>query len=41
MWSLNRIGTHPVSLPLLADEIVEFHAARLMLLMHICGVKAH
>ncbi|MGE0121090.1 MAG: hypothetical protein AB7S71_22690 [Dongiaceae bacterium] len=39
MRSLNRVGTQPVSLPLLADDIVEFHAARLMLLMHICGVK--
>lgn len=39
MRSLNRVGTQPVSLPLSADDIVEFHAARLMLLMHICGVK--
>lgn len=39
MRSLNRIGTQPMSLPLSADDIVEFHAARLMLLMHVCGVK--
>lgn len=39
MKSLNRVGTQPVSLPLSADDIVEFHAARLMLLMHLCGVK--
>lgn len=39
MRSLNRVGTQPVSLPLSADDIVEFHAARLMLLMHVCGVK--
>ncbi len=39
MRSLNRIGTKPVSLPLAADDIVEFHAARLLLLMAICGVK--
>lgn len=39
MRSLNRVGTQPVSLPLSADDIVEFHAARLMLLMHICGVR--
>lgn len=38
MKSLNRIGTQPVSLPLSADDVVEFHAARLMLLMNICGV---
>lgn len=37
--SLNRIGTQPASLPLLADDIVEFHAARLMLLMQVSGVK--
>lgn len=39
MRSVNRIGTKPVSLPLSADEIVEFHAARLMLLVHLCGVS--
>ena len=39
MRSLNRVGSEPMSLPLLADDIVEFHAARLMLLMHVCGVK--
>jgi hypothetical protein len=38
MRSLNRIGARPVSLPLLADDIVEFHAARLLLLISICGV---
>lgn len=39
MKSLNHLGTRPVSLPLLADEIVEFHAARLILLLSICGVS--
>lgn len=39
MKSLNRIGTRPASLPLSADDVVEFHAARLLLLMHLCGVK--
>lgn len=39
MRSINRIGTQPMSLPLSADDIVEFHAARLILLMHICGIK--
>jgi hypothetical protein len=38
MRSINRIGTQPVSLPLAADDILEFHAARLLLLMNICGV---
>jgi hypothetical protein len=39
MKSINRVGTHPASLPLSADDIIEFHAARLMLLMSICGVS--
>lgn len=39
MRSLNRVGTQPMSLPLSADDIVEFHAARLLLLLHICGIK--
>ena len=39
MKSLNRIGTLPVSLPLAADDILEFHAARLLLLLSICGVS--
>jgi len=37
MKSLNRLGVHPASLPLAADDILEFHVARLLLLMHICG----
>jgi hypothetical protein len=38
MRCLIHIGTQPASLPLSADEIIEFHAARLLLLMSICGV---
>lgn len=41
MRSLNRIGMRPVSLPLPADDIVEFHAARLLLLISFCGVSGH
>lgn len=37
MKSLCRLGTRPASLPLAADDVLEFHAARLLLLMHICG----
>ena len=34
MRSLNRLGTRPASLPLAADDIVEFlYAARLLLLI--------
>lgn len=39
MRSLNRVGARAVSLPLLADDIVEFHAARLLLLLGVCGVS--
>jgi hypothetical protein len=38
MKSLNRLGARSVSLPLSADDIVEFHAARLLLLLSVCGV---
>ena len=37
MKSLSRLGTQPASLPLAADDILEFHAARLLLLVKICG----
>ncbi len=37
MESVARVGTRPVSLPLLAEDVVEFHAARLLLLLEICG----
>ena len=39
MKSLARLGGHSVSLPLAADDIVEFHAARLLLLLSICGLQ--
>jgi hypothetical protein len=39
MKSLNRLGVRPASLPLAADDILEFHAARLLLLMHVCGTS--
>jgi hypothetical protein len=37
--SIYRLGTQPASLPLAADDILEFHAARLLLLMEICGIS--
>jgi hypothetical protein len=37
MKSIDRLGMQPASLTLAADDILEFHAARLMLLMEICG----
>lgn len=39
MKSLVHIGARPASLPLAADDILEFHAARLLLLMHVCGTS--
>ena len=37
MRSINRLGGRSVSLPLSADDVVEFHAARLLLLLNLCG----
>lgn len=37
MKSINRLATQAASVPLAADDIVEFHAARLLLLMLVCG----
>ena len=41
MKTLNSFGSRPVSLPISADDIVEFHAARLLLLVRLCGVSGH
>ncbi len=41
MRSFDRIGACPVSLPLSADDVVEFHAARLLLLLNVTGVAGH
>ena len=37
MKSIDRIATTSVGLTLSADDIIEFHVARLLLLMSICG----
>lgn len=39
MAPLKRIDAQPASLPILADDILEFHAARLLLLILLCGTK--
>lgn len=39
MKSLMNLREQSAARPLLADDIVEFHAARLLLLLHYCGVK--
>jgi hypothetical protein len=37
--SVRRLGLQSASLPLAADDILEFHAARLLLLMLVCGTS--
>lgn len=39
MKSLRKLGNDPTSLPLVADDITELHAARLLLLLQHCGSK--
>lgn len=39
MKSVKRLGNYSVGLPLLADDVLEFHAARLLLLLSVCGVS--
>jgi hypothetical protein len=37
MKSITNLGSQPRTIPLLADDILEFHAARLLLLLNVCG----
>jgi hypothetical protein len=37
MKSLHHLGNQSLGLPLSADSVVEFHAARLLLLLNLCG----
>jgi hypothetical protein len=39
MNSLQNLGAQPAGIPVLADDILEFHAARLLLLFKICGIS--
>lgn len=39
MKSITKLGSHPVGIPVIADEILEFHAARLVLLLQLCGTR--
>ncbi len=38
MKSLKNINDLPAGVPLAADDLLEFHAARLLLLFKVCGV---
>lgn len=37
MRSLRNLANRPVATPLAADDVVEFHASRLLLLLNTCG----
>lgn len=37
MKSFRELALHPVSLSLSADQIIEFHLARILLLLKLCG----
>ncbi|MDY7229902.1 hypothetical protein [Hyalangium rubrum] len=37
MRSIRNLRDYPAGLPLVPDELVEFHAARLLLLLKVCG----
>lgn len=39
MKSIKNLSAYPTSLSLVADDVLEFHAARLLLLLKICGDK--
>lgn len=39
MKSLASLSSEPAAVTLVADDVLEFHAARLLLLFRICGVK--
>jgi hypothetical protein len=39
MRSIRNLGTQPAGLPVVADDILELHAARLILLLRFCGAR--
>ena len=39
MKSLQNFWSQPAGIPVLADDVLEFHAARLLLLFKICGIS--
>jgi hypothetical protein len=39
MRSISNLGARPAGLPVVADDILELHAARLLLLFRVCGVN--
>lgn len=41
MRSILNLWNYPAGRPLVSDDITEFHAARLLLLLEFCGAKGH
>jgi DNA-binding PadR family transcriptional regulator len=39
MKSITNLATTPAAHPVIADDLVEYHAARLLLLFRVCGTK--
>jgi DNA-binding PadR family transcriptional regulator len=39
MTATTCLARYPAGIPITADQITEFHAARILLLLHLCGVK--
>ncbi len=39
MKTVKALANYPAGKPILADDLLEFHAARLVLLLHICGKR--
>jgi hypothetical protein len=37
MKSIRNLADQPASIPIVADDVLEFHAARLLMLFKICG----
>lgn len=40
MKSINELEKFPAGMSLLADDLIEFHAARLLLLIGMCGINS-
>jgi len=40
MKSLANLRRSPAAIPIVADDVPEFHAARLLLLLMLCGTRA-
>jgi hypothetical protein len=35
--SITKVETYPSGIALIADDVIEFHASRILLLLHLCG----